>query len=68
MSNIKGDNMKSNQPKKQDFITLAFTYTRDDDVELFKQVEEFTTKNYMNRSEWIKSLVRKELQNQAQQA
>lgn len=60
--------MKTIQKKKQEFITVAFTESRSDEVELFKQVEDFTKKNCMNRSEWIKSLLRRELQNQAQQA
>ena len=54
--------------KKQNFITVAFTHSRENEVELFKQIDFFTSKNCINRSEWIKSLLRKELQRQAQSA
>ena len=54
--------------KKQNFVTLAFAHSREDECALFKQIEEFTSKNCINRSEWIKSLLRKELQRQAQSA
>ena len=56
------------QTKRQNIVTLSFSIRDQEEVVLLKQMEEFTLKNCINRSEWIKSLIRKEFQRQAQSA
>jgi hypothetical protein len=62
------NNNKSTPEPRQNIVTFSFSNLDQEEKDLFKQFDEFIYKNRINRSEWIKSLVKRELQNQAQRA